>query len=43
MYKTLVLKKDKVVTAATHRGVMQEPKPLKEVVVRDKSKKKKGP
>jgi len=29
-----------VVTAATHRGVMQEPKPLKEMIIRDKSKKK---
>lgn len=25
LYKTLVLQKNKVVTAATHRGVMQDP------------------
>ncbi len=30
-----------MVTAATHRGVLQEPKPVKEIViVREKSKKR---
>jgi hypothetical protein len=37
----VILKKDRVVTAATHRGVLQEPKPVKEIViVREKSKKR---
>ena len=40
LYKTLVLNKERVVSAATYRGVIQEPQPILKEQGRDKSKKK---